>query len=295
VGIGTGSAAPDATLHVAGGRVFASTDGDLKVGTGTNRLKVGVEVTGATAGTARLRAEGTAPKLVLGAAGTDVLTVSTAGLAIGVGRLGVGVTGATESIHTSGSLRIDGGDIKSLGGITLRPDTDNSGDCFVRVMHPSGTELMSVANNGNLTAAGRVSDAKIRTQAPVAFDRISITNTANTYAWNNVPGMQLSLPGGTFLLLFDMGGVEPHNVTKAIADFRILIDGSVQPVYITETFNAGEWIARTVSMVGLVTLAAGTHSVVVQWGVRSPSSPTTNPTLVGCWNNDHRSFIAIEL
>jgi hypothetical protein len=164
---------------------------------------------------------------------------------------------------------------------------------------PTGGAALTVGGalsvGGNVTVTGRVSDAKVRTQAPIAWNQISITNNVNDYRYHNVPGMSLSLSGGTFLILFDMGGVEPHGVTRAIADFRILIDGNVQPAYIAEAFNAAEWVSRAVSLECLVTLAAGSHTVVAQWGVRSPSSPTTNPTLWGCWNGDHRSLIAIEL
>ncbi|HEX7241243.1 MAG TPA: hypothetical protein VF263_13295, partial [Longimicrobiaceae bacterium] len=49
----------------------------------TNRLKVGVVVAGATAGEARLRAEGAVPRLILGAAGADVVTVQNGGVGIG--------------------------------------------------------------------------------------------------------------------------------------------------------------------------------------------------------------------
>jgi hypothetical protein len=73
------------TLSVAGGRPFATTDGDLTVGTAAGRLKVGAEVEGAAAGTARLRAEGAAPRLVLGAGGADVVTVTAAGVSVASG------------------------------------------------------------------------------------------------------------------------------------------------------------------------------------------------------------------
>jgi hypothetical protein len=116
VGIGTGSAAPDATLHVAGGRVFASTDGDLKVGTGTNRLKVGVEVAGTAAGTARLRAEGTAPKLVLGAAGADVLTVSGTGVGIAAAPTG------DATLNVNGRLRLGNASASQGAGVLLSHD-----------------------------------------------------------------------------------------------------------------------------------------------------------------------------
>jgi hypothetical protein len=418
LGIGLGGAAPDAPLHVAGGRGFATTDGDLKVGTGSNRLKVGVEVEGAAAGTARLRAEGAAPRLVLGAGGADVLTVTAGGvnvapgaplsveaaatvggaltvggaatvkgaLAAGgssglvvtaAGKVGIGVASPDALLDVNDRIRLRGvngngttagvwlrhgavdrgfvglvsddrvglfgkdagfavqmdvatgnvgirgnpagsggaaltvggdldvagtggvsirwGEVRSLSVITLRPNTDSIGDTGVRVVHPDGTQLLSLDGDGDLSVRGRVTDARFRRQV-TAWNQISITNTVNNWAWNNVPGMEVTLPGaGTYLILFRIGGVEPRNVTSAYADFRIWVDGTTQTDYLADSFNANSWVARSISLECLVTVGAGTHSVVAQWGVRSPSSPTTNPTLWGCWNNDHRTLIAIEL
>lgn len=67
------------------------------------------------------------------------------------GKVGIGTANPTESLHTTGHVRVDGGEIKSTAGITLRPDTDGTGDCFVRVMHSNGTtRLLSVSGSGAL-------------------------------------------------------------------------------------------------------------------------------------------------
>jgi hypothetical protein len=75
--LGVGVDKPAATLHVAGG----TTTHDVIVGTEDYKLQIGVEASG----TARLRAEGGVAKLVLGAAGADVLTVDGTGVQIGSG------------------------------------------------------------------------------------------------------------------------------------------------------------------------------------------------------------------
>jgi hypothetical protein len=153
--------APDAelsvrTLSVAGGRAFATTDGDLAVGTPAGRLKVGVEVEGAAAGTARLRAEGAAPRLVLGAGGADVVTVTAAGVSVAsgaplsvagaatvggaltaggskglavtaAGRVGIGVSAPDYVLDVSGRIRLRGEGASSLSaGLWLYQNSDRA-------------------------------------------------------------------------------------------------------------------------------------------------------------------------
>ncbi|PNU18798.1 hypothetical protein C2E25_15820 [Geothermobacter hydrogeniphilus] len=71
---GIGTLGPEATLHVAGGNWdLSSTEGDFKIGDTSNRLKIGVATGGGGAGQARIYAEGTNPKLFLGAGGAAIL------------------------------------------------------------------------------------------------------------------------------------------------------------------------------------------------------------------------------
>jgi hypothetical protein len=325
---GEGAAASSAGLWlyqrgVNGDRAFVGMNGDNVVGIsgadgawGLNMdvttRNVGIRTAPAAAGGAALTMDG-ALAVIGSAAVTAGLTAGGAnGLVVTTGgRVGIGASPAagsgpaltvsgdaemsgTLTIKPSGSLVVDSGNVRSRSVITLYPNTDAYGDTGLRVMHPGGTELMALDGSGNLKVSGRVSDAKARTQV-AAFSTINITNTVNNYAWNDIADMSLSLAGGTWLVVFQMGGVESRNVPKAIADFRILVDTNTQATYTTVTFHQGEWSAQTITMVVVVTLAAGTHTVKAQWGVRAPSSPTTNPSLYGCGNADHRSLMAIEL
>lgn len=75
VGIGVND--PETTLHVAGGNWdVANGEGDFKIGTGTYRLKMGVDTTGGEAGECRIFAGGPSSKLILGANGAERVTVT---------------------------------------------------------------------------------------------------------------------------------------------------------------------------------------------------------------------------
>lgn len=75
--VGIGTASPENRLHIAGGQWdVATTEGDVKIGDATNRLKIGVATSGGGAGISRINAAGTNPKVIVGAAGADVLTVT---------------------------------------------------------------------------------------------------------------------------------------------------------------------------------------------------------------------------
>jgi hypothetical protein len=78
--IGIGTTAPAAPFDVAGGRWdLDATEGDLKVGDGTFRLKIGVAIDGLGAGISRIRSAGGQGRLILGGDAADVLSVDGAG------------------------------------------------------------------------------------------------------------------------------------------------------------------------------------------------------------------------
>lgn len=90
VGVGSGVSSPLAPLHLAGSSAdvgSAAVDGDLRIGSASNFLKVGTGLTGTEAGTTRVRAS---HRLTLGAGTADLLTMSGT-------RVEVGGTGATAN------------------------------------------------------------------------------------------------------------------------------------------------------------------------------------------------------
>ncbi|KPJ60867.1 MAG: hypothetical protein AMJ46_03955 [Latescibacteria bacterium DG_63] len=67
---------PDAPLHIAGGNGdLTSTEGDLKIGDDTYRLKMGVATSGGEVGTARIRVQGGLRTLRLGVDTDDMLSL----------------------------------------------------------------------------------------------------------------------------------------------------------------------------------------------------------------------------
>jgi hypothetical protein len=75
--VGIGTPLPGATLDIAGGRNDLTNDeGDLRVGSGDYRLKIGVDTDASGAGTARIRSVGGAELLYLGSGTVDVLAVN---------------------------------------------------------------------------------------------------------------------------------------------------------------------------------------------------------------------------
>lgn len=76
LGIGAGIATPKAALHLAGGQWdVTNSEGDLRIGSDTLRLKIGVATGGGGAGDVRIRAQGGTNRLMLGSGTVDVLTL----------------------------------------------------------------------------------------------------------------------------------------------------------------------------------------------------------------------------
>ena len=90
------------SLSVSGGQWdLANTEGDLRVGGATARLKVGIATGGSGAGDVRLRSHGGTNRLLLGSGTADVLTVQN-------GNVGIGAISPTATLDLRGSARFSG-------------------------------------------------------------------------------------------------------------------------------------------------------------------------------------------
>ncbi|MEB3295793.1 MAG: hypothetical protein VKJ24_21795, partial [Synechococcales bacterium] len=81
--LGIGVTVPKAPLHLAGMNWDVNTsEGDLRIGSDTHRLKIGVAIAGGGAGDVRIRAMGGTNRLMLGSNTEDLLTIQNGAIAV---------------------------------------------------------------------------------------------------------------------------------------------------------------------------------------------------------------------
>ncbi len=96
--LGVSTINPAAKLDITGGQGnLTTTEGDIRVGNEALRFKLGVTLTGRFGGDVRIRAEGGTNRMMLGSGTEDVLTVQN-------GKVGVGTTNPSETLHVSGRI-----------------------------------------------------------------------------------------------------------------------------------------------------------------------------------------------
>ncbi|NEN88191.1 MAG: hypothetical protein F6K48_04355 [Okeania sp. SIO3H1] len=93
---------------------LTTTEGDLKIGSATHRLKIGVAIDGDGAGDVRIRAQGGTNRLMLGSNITDVLTVQN-------GNVGIGTLNPSAILEVAGALKL------AKTGTLLFHNTNESG------------------------------------------------------------------------------------------------------------------------------------------------------------------------
>jgi len=198
VGIGTNT--PNAQLNLGGGAWnLSSTEGDLKIGSDTYRLKMGVALGGAGAGDVRIRAQGGTNRLMLGTGTSDVLTVSGANVGIG-------------TITPGAMLEVDG-DVKATGNFNLGGKATCSGDIEVDgsatilgalKVDGSQTILGSLLVEGNLQVWGSKSGYVVehywsRAKRPLARGDVVVLHTKPNVIYygldNRIPVVEVTLAG----------------------------------------------------------------------------------------------------
>jgi hypothetical protein len=103
--VGIGTTSPATRLDILGGNWdTASTEGDLRIGDTTYRLKIGVATGGAGAGHATIAAQGGVNALSLGA-GTTLAAQRTLTI-LGTGNVGIGTTAPAAKLDVNGTARV---------------------------------------------------------------------------------------------------------------------------------------------------------------------------------------------
>jgi hypothetical protein len=172
-----------------------------------------------------------------------------------------------------------------------------------------GVRTAPAASGGAaLTVNGRIRDSRAPTEARNT-NQVSISALNDASGYSQIPDMSatVNVPvGGWFYVRFRMNGVQMQvsNVSPnhGHGDFRLIVDGNVVDSTREEWHNSG-WELRGVSLERLLQLNPGSHTISVQWQVGSdqahaaipPFVPEARVTLTGCWYNDNRSLICIEL
>lgn len=130
--VGIGTTAPVSKLDISGGNWdVTNTEGDLRIGDATYRLKMGVALGGAGAGDARIRAAGGTNRLMLGAG--DALTVAGTGN-VGIGTIDPGsykakISHATFGFNIENATTLDDWELWSnSGGLSLYANGSFRGD-----------------------------------------------------------------------------------------------------------------------------------------------------------------------
>jgi hypothetical protein len=128
--VGIGTSGPDAPLNIAGGNWdLKSTEGDLKIGNGSYRLKMGVALSSNSstkAGDSYIRAQGGSSRLLLGSDKDDVLTIKDGKVGIGNSNPGYALDVSGDA-NLSGSLTVGGsvaGNAATFGQITANGEVD---------------------------------------------------------------------------------------------------------------------------------------------------------------------------
>lgn len=146
--VGIGTSAPDAPLNIAGGNWdLKATEGDLKIGNGTYRLKMGVALGGSGAGDGRIRASGGTNRLMLGTGSSDVLTINGT-------NVGIGTTTPGATLDVAGTINTIGANVN--GPLNAFMINASSSVTVGGVMNANYAIFAGATSNGDITLNGNL-------------------------------------------------------------------------------------------------------------------------------------------
>lgn len=157
------------------------------------------------------------------------------------------------------------------------------GKAYGLFVYNAGTYGLYVS--GEAYCSGRFQDQSLRSSV---YSSNGINTTATS--WVDMPNMTLSvtMPKGNYVQIsVIINGVQATGGGNIGGYFRLLVDGTQYDLTRHE-FNNNGWELRGVTLGRLMYLAAGSHTIKVQWY-------TTSGTLTCCWYGDGRQIQFVEL
>ncbi len=296
--LGLGRSAPAARLDIAGGRYdLAATEGDMRIGDGTYRMKFGVATAGGGAGGATIMQYGVAGAynvLALGAQGNKVAYVNGNTSRFGIGTdnpaapLGFAATVGKKVVLYPGVSNDYGLGIAS-GRLQIFSDGTSSGDVAIGTdAAGTFTERFAVKNTGAIAVAGSTGSAGQVLQsngsgAPATWVNPSAATYANTYSVTStssmtidsadpygvqVPGLTqtFSVPGNAKVLVswtFQVSHPYCFGCPSGTTYYFVEVDGNrVGSFAISAENSMGQTAAGTFP----VNVGAGTHTISMKMG-----------------------------
>lgn len=211
--VGIGIAPPVAPLHIAGGNWNPNdTEGDLRLGDGTYKFKIGIARGGGGAGDVRIRAQGGTNRIMIGGGANDALLIQNNDVSIPSGRLnfgaqvrqminlwsneyGIGVQAGTTYFRS-------GANFCWFRGGSHNDTRDNAG---------GGARLMALNEAGDLILSARTNPEADPSKSPcralVDLNKKLVINLANDYS----DGVQID---GTVRFTGAIGGFTANNVDE---------------------------------------------------------------------------------